>query len=95
MGHRKAADLLAEILEEEKAADEKLNGLAEGGINQQAVEETNGDSAGSERPEGIADTVKRAVFGGPGQAPGSSPKRSSAPPSRAGKRNKKKKTSRR
>src|SRR6187399_1243194 len=37
MGHSEAADLLEEILEEEKAADEKLSGLAEGGINQQAA----------------------------------------------------------
>src|SRR5829696_7769106 len=38
MGHTEAAAILAEILEEEKAADEKLSGLAEGGINQQAVD---------------------------------------------------------
>ena len=37
MGHSEAADLLQSILDEEKAADEKLNELAEGGINQQAV----------------------------------------------------------
>jgi ferritin-like metal-binding protein YciE len=38
MGHEQAADLLQETLEEEKAADEKLNTLAEGGINEQAAE---------------------------------------------------------
>ena len=37
MRHSEAADLLQSILDEEKAADEKLNELAEGGINQQAV----------------------------------------------------------
>ena len=37
MGHSEAANLLQSILDEEKAADEKLNELAEGGINQQAV----------------------------------------------------------
>jgi ferritin-like metal-binding protein YciE len=37
MGHDEAADLLQSILDEEKAADKKLNGLAEGGINQQAA----------------------------------------------------------
>lgn len=96
MGHRKAADLLAKILEEEKAADEKLNGLAEGGINQQAVEATNGNSTESERPEGIAETVKRAVFGGPGKTLGGSSKKSSpTSTSRGSKRNKRKKTSRR
>jgi len=39
MGHTEAADLLEEILEEEKAADEKLTALAEGGINQGAADE--------------------------------------------------------
>ena len=34
MGHTEAADLLQQNLDEEKAADEKLSGLAEGGINQ-------------------------------------------------------------
>ena len=34
MGHTEAAKLLQQTLDEEKAADEKLSGLAEGGINQ-------------------------------------------------------------
>ena len=38
MGHDEAADLLQETLDEEKAADEKLNSLAEGGINEEAAE---------------------------------------------------------
>jgi ferritin-like metal-binding protein YciE len=38
MGHRSAATLLAQTLEEEKAADEKLSSLAEGGINQEAAD---------------------------------------------------------
>jgi ferritin-like metal-binding protein YciE len=38
MGHDEAADLLQETLDEEKAADEKLSGLAEGGINQGAAD---------------------------------------------------------
>src|SRR6187402_2339243 len=38
MGHTEAADLLQETLDEEKAADEKLSALAEGGINQAAAE---------------------------------------------------------
>lgn len=37
MGHNDAAGLLEEILEEEKAADEKLTALAEGGINESAA----------------------------------------------------------
>jgi ferritin-like metal-binding protein YciE len=47
MGHEEAADLLQQTLDEEKAADEKLSGLAEGGINQSAA-----DSA---HPEGETD----------------------------------------
>jgi len=47
MGHEEAADLLQQTLDEEKAADEKLSGLAEGGINQSAA-----DSA---PPEGESD----------------------------------------
>ena len=38
MGHSEVADLLLENLEEEKAADEKLSELAEGGINQTAAD---------------------------------------------------------
>jgi ferritin-like metal-binding protein YciE len=38
MGHSEAADLLQENLDEEKAADEKLSSLAEGGINQEAAD---------------------------------------------------------
>ena len=47
MGHEEAADLLQQTLDEEKAADEKLSGLAEGGINQSA--------ANSAHPEGESD----------------------------------------
>lgn len=43
MGHTEAAELLQEILEEEKAADEKLTELAEGGINQAAADEAHPD----------------------------------------------------
>ena len=38
MGHEEAAVLLQETLDEERAADEKLSSLAEGGINQDAAE---------------------------------------------------------
>lgn len=37
MGHREAAALLKESLDEEKAADEKLSGIAESGINREAA----------------------------------------------------------
>ena len=38
MGHTSAANLLQETLDEEKAADETLTSLAQGGINQQAAD---------------------------------------------------------
>jgi Domain of unknown function (DUF892) len=38
MGHTDAAQLPKQTLGEEKAADKKLSGLAEGGINQAAAE---------------------------------------------------------
>jgi ferritin-like metal-binding protein YciE len=38
MGHSEAAELLQQTLDEEKAADEKLTSLAEGGINQEAAD---------------------------------------------------------
>jgi len=38
MGHADAVDLLQQTLDEEKAADEKLTSLAEGGINEEAAE---------------------------------------------------------
>jgi ferritin-like metal-binding protein YciE len=48
MGHDEAADLLQQSLDEEKAADEKLSSLAEGGINQNAAE---GAESGEEERE--------------------------------------------
>ena len=38
MGHTAATDLLQQTLDEEKATDEKLSSLAEGGINQEAAD---------------------------------------------------------
>jgi ferritin-like metal-binding protein YciE len=49
MGHTEAADLLQETLDEEKAADEKLTTIAEGGINQEAAE--NAHPSGEEDAE--------------------------------------------
>jgi ferritin-like metal-binding protein YciE len=45
LGHTEAARLLAQNLQEEEAADQKLNAIAEGGINQAAV------TAGGEEEE--------------------------------------------
>ena len=55
MGHTEAATLLDEILAEEKAADEKLTALAEGGINQQAAQEAH--------PSGGVDDLKGSPAG--------------------------------
>jgi hypothetical protein len=38
MGHSEAERLLQETLDEEKAADEKLTAIAEGGVNQEAAD---------------------------------------------------------
>jgi ferritin-like metal-binding protein YciE len=45
MGHDQAAKLLQQTLDEEKAADKKLSGLAEGGINQEAADAAHPDEA--------------------------------------------------
>ena len=52
MGHTEAAKLLQQTLDEEKAADKKLSGLAEGGINQGAADAAHGDN--EEEPVGAA-----------------------------------------
>ena len=52
MGHDQASKLLQQTLDEEKAADEKLSGLAEGGINQGAA-----DAAHAEEPEPVGATA--------------------------------------
>ena len=53
MGHDQAADLLQQTLDEEKAADEKLSALAEGGINQGAADVAHpGDEEDEENEEG-------------------------------------------
>ena len=52
MGHSEAARLLQQTLEEEQAADKKLSGLAEGGINQGAADAAHADD--DEEPVGAA-----------------------------------------
>ena len=63
MGHSEAADLLQETLDEEKAADEKLSSLAEGGINQNAAEATHSDEDEEAVAVGGAARKKRATNG--------------------------------
>ena len=52
MGHTEAAKLLQQTLDEEKAADKKLSGLAEGGINRDAAAAAHADD--EEEPRGAA-----------------------------------------
>src|ERR1700737_1193389 len=55
MGHSEAAKLLQQTLDEEKAADKKLSGLAEGGINQSAADDAQSDDEDAEpEPVGAA-----------------------------------------
>jgi ferritin-like metal-binding protein YciE len=61
MGHDTAVSLLEETLEEEKAADEKLTSIAEGGVNEQAAEIAH--------PEGQEEPVGKPVSGQRKEAP--------------------------
>lgn len=58
MGHTEAAQLLQETLDEEKATDEKLTTLAEGGINQEAADLAHGGDQ-DEDDEPMAPTPAR------------------------------------
>jgi ferritin-like metal-binding protein YciE len=61
MGHSEAATLLQEILDEEKAADEKLSSLAEGGINQTAADGVHGDDEEDEEPVAAGPAKQRGA----------------------------------
>jgi ferritin-like metal-binding protein YciE len=50
MGHAEAAQLLQQTLDEEKAADQKLSSLAEGGINQSAADAAHPEDEDEEAP---------------------------------------------
>ena len=58
MGHTEAAKLLQQTLDEEKAADKKLSGLAEGGINQGAADAAQSDDEDAE-PATVGATAKK------------------------------------
>ena len=51
MGHTDAVSLLQEILDEEKATDEKLTSLAEAGINQEAADASHSGDEDEEEEE--------------------------------------------
>jgi ferritin-like metal-binding protein YciE len=63
MGHNEAADLLAETLEEEKAADEKLTRIGEGGINAEAASQAHGEEEGHEYAEAGTKATSRKAGG--------------------------------
>jgi ferritin-like metal-binding protein YciE len=52
MGHNEAVGLLEQILEEEKATDEKLTQIAESGVNQEAAARAHGGDEGEEEEQG-------------------------------------------
>ena len=58
MGHTQAAKLLQQTLDEEKAADKKLSGLAEGGINQDAADAAQSDEE-DEDPAAVGAAAKK------------------------------------
>ena len=58
MGHTQAAKLLQQTLDEEKAADKKLSGLAEGGINQDAAHAAQSDEE-DEDPAAVGAAAKK------------------------------------
>ena len=60
LGHTEAVELLQQNLDEEKAADKKLSGLAEDGINQKAADAVHQD--GDDEPVGAAagGSIKRS-----------------------------------
>ena len=73
LGQDDAADLLQQTLDEEKAADEKLSSLAEGGINEEAAGSgTDDDDMGEDPPSSPSKLRKvatpRKTNGGPARA---------------------------
>jgi ferritin-like metal-binding protein YciE len=71
MGHTQAARLLQQILDEEKAADQKLTDLAESGINQEAADAAHPGDEDEEEDE----TPARSARGGSATAVAKRPSR--------------------
>ncbi len=67
MGHTDAVSLLQEILDEEKATDEKLTSLAEAGINQEAADASR---SGDEEEEEEEEEEKSSARSGKRQSSG-------------------------
>jgi ferritin-like metal-binding protein YciE len=60
MGHTEAASLLEETLNEEKAADENLTSLAEGGINKAAASSVHSEKSGGEEDAEAEPATRKA-----------------------------------
>ena len=60
MGHTKAAELLEQTLDEEKAADEKLTSIAEDGVNREAADAAHPDVEKNDDEEEAPAAKKRA-----------------------------------
>jgi ferritin-like metal-binding protein YciE len=76
MGHDEAAELLQQNLDEEKAADEKLSQLAEGGINEEAASAAHPEDEDAEAEDEPARPVRAPMTkaAGAGRASGASAK---------------------
>lgn len=61
LGHDEEADLLQQNLDEEKAADEKLSALAEGGINANAADAAQGEDDEDEEPALVSAGAKKGA----------------------------------
>jgi ferritin-like metal-binding protein YciE len=72
MGHTEAERLLQETLDEEKAADEKLTSIAEGGVNQEAADAAHPEEEDEEEEEA---TPARGGRGGSASAVAKRPRR--------------------
>jgi ferritin-like metal-binding protein YciE len=60
MGHTEAASLLEETLNEEKAADENLTSLAQGGINKAAASSVHAEKSGGEEDAEAEPATRKA-----------------------------------
>ena len=63
LGNKRAADLIGEILGEEKAANKKLMELARAGSNKEAMGESDGKGSEDRRPENLRRGIRPVSLG--------------------------------
>src|SRR6476619_1782461 len=68
MGHTEAVDLLQQTLDEEKATDEKLTEIADGGVNREAAAAAHPESDEDEDEEAPAAPVRASASASRGRA---------------------------